>query len=204
MGQDVVSTDVVEAITRTSVESAEHLLRTAGLCPPPVVHVLSRHLASPYIGSVTTRPFYRGADAAAAVTALGLLPSLLCATQLVIAWEYADLCTALELPGPAGFPTALVVVYASLDDHVLGWHPFDLRIGPPGPSGIPTAAPEWGKPERYPGAPLPEPVAELLALWREWRPSDVHATARELAAPGSTLQRVVADVVGCDVGLVLR
>jgi hypothetical protein len=34
-----------------------------------------------------------------AVVALGLLPSMLYATHLVVVWEYADLCTALELRG---------------------------------------------------------------------------------------------------------
>src|SRR5690349_1642457 len=112
--------------------------------------MLSRHLAQPYLGSVATRLFYRGADAAAAVTALGRLPSLLCATQLVVVWEYADLCTALELPDAAQAPNALVVVDADLDRHMLGWHPFELQVGLVGPSGPPTGTPEWGPAASYP------------------------------------------------------
>lgn len=176
--------DVVEAIARASAEGAEELLRAGGWCSPPTVHMLSRHLASPYIGSAATRPFYRGADAAAAVAALGRLPSLLCATQLVVVWEYADLCAALELPHADRGPNALVVVDADLDGHLLGWRPFELHVGPVGPSGLPTGTPEWGAPASYPDAPLPEPVAELLAVWRQWRPGDVHEEARALEAAG--------------------
>lgn len=150
----------------------------------PTVHMLSGHLASPYVGSVATRPFYRGADAAAAVAALGRLPSLLCATQLVVVWEYADLCTALERPAAARAPNALVVVDADLDRHLLDWHPFELHVGLVGPSGLPIGAPEWGPAASYPDAPLPQPVAELLTVWREWRPGDVAAETRALESVG--------------------
>ncbi len=181
---EVATAGVVEAIARAGVEGTEELLRAGGWCPPPTVHMLSRYLVSPYIGSLATRPFYRGVDAAAAVSALGRLPSLLCASQLVVVWEYADLCAALELRGTGPFPNALVVVDAALDGHVLGWHPFELRVGPLGPSGLPTGAPEWGTPASYPDEPLPDPVAELLAVWREWQPGDVQAEAQSLKAAG--------------------
>jgi hypothetical protein len=184
MREDVATADVVEAIAHASVKSAAELLRAGGWCPPPTVHMLSRHLASPYVGHVATRPFYRGADAAAAVAALGRLPSVLCATQLVVVWEYADLCTALELPGVGRAPNALVVVDAALDGHVLGWHPFELHVGPVGPSGLPTGTPEWGPVATYPDMPLLEPVAELLAVWREWQAGDVREVAQALKAAG--------------------
>jgi len=184
MRDRATTANLVETITRASVEGAEELLRAGGWWPPPTMHMFSRHLASPYIGTVATRPFYRGADAAAAVAALGRLPSLLCATQLVAVWEYVDLCTALELPAAARAPNALVVVDADLDGHVLGWHPFELHVGPVGPSGLSTGTPEWGAPANYPRAPLPEPVAEMLAVWREWRPGEVKAEARALEAAG--------------------
>ena len=184
MRRGVGIADVVEAITRASVESADEGLRVGGWCPPPTAHMLSCHLASPYIGSVTTRPFYRGADAAAAVAALGRLPSLLCATQLVVVWEYADLCVALELPNADRAPNALVVVDADLDGHLLGWHPFEFRTGPISPQGLPTATPEWSEPASYSGTPLPAPMAELLAVWRKWLPGDIQTEARALEATG--------------------
>jgi hypothetical protein len=176
--------DAAEAVARASIEGAEQLLREVALCPPPTVHILSRHMAPPYLGYVSSRPFYRGMDAAHAVRELGLLPSLLCATQLVVVWEYADLCTAIDLPNDRGFPTAIVVLDANLDDHVLRWHPFEMRVGPIGSTGLPTVVPEWGSPSQIPGAPLPLPVVDLLARWREWRPGDVGAAIAELEAAG--------------------
>jgi hypothetical protein len=176
--------DAVEAVARASVEGADQLLREVGLCPPRTVHILSRHLASPYVGSVSTRPFFRGQDACEAVTALGLLPSLLCATQLVGVWEHADLCTAVDPPADVSFPTALVVVDAAMKDHVLRWHSFEPHLGEVRVDGLQTINPEWRTPAEIPGAPLPAPVLDLLALWREWRVGDVQAAIAELESAG--------------------
>src|SRR5690242_11127064 len=112
MAEVGVVPDVVDMVDEVSVELADQLLSETGMVAPPTVHILSRLLAPPYLGKVTTRRFCRGDDAALAVTALGVLPSLLLATHVVVVWEYADLCTALELPGEA-FPTGLVVLEAS-------------------------------------------------------------------------------------------
>jgi hypothetical protein len=153
------------------------------------VHILSRLLAEPYIGSVSVRPFYPGRDAAVAVAALGVLPSAFYATHLVVVWEYADLCTALELPGEEGFPTGLVVLEATMDGHVVRWHPFLMHLGPLGPGGLPTVIPEWGRSYRFVDAPLPAPVVQLLAVWRAWRRGDVAETTAELQRAGFRVWR---------------
>lgn len=52
---------------------------------------------------------------------------------------------------------------------------------------IPVTAliwPEWGAVVRHPGAELPTPVAELLAVWRELRRGDVAATRAEPETAG--------------------
>lgn len=176
--------EVVETVAQGSVEGADKLLREFGLCPPPTVHIVSRHLASPYVGSVSTRPYFRGRDASDAVTALGLLPSLLCSTQLVVVWENADLCTAVDPPADVGYSTAIVVLDAGMNDHVLRWHPFEPHLGEGRFDGLQTILPEWRSPAQIPGAPLPAPVMDLLALWREWRVGDVHAAITELESAG--------------------
>lgn len=169
------------------VGAAEELLRTHGLCPPPAVHLLRADANPPYLGMLTCRPFYRGADAATAVASMSALATAAGATDLVLVWEHCDMCTALELPRES-FPSGIVVVEASLREtspdrggsvgaadpagggarggHVVGWYPYLTRFGPPGPSGMPTVDPEWGTPQRVPGGWLPEPVAELLSTWR--------------------------------------
>ncbi|MGD9525203.1 hypothetical protein [Pseudonocardia sp.] len=176
--------DVVDAIAQASVEGADQLLRETALCPPPTLHILSRHLASPYIGSVSTRPFFRGKDACDAVATLGLLPSLLCATQLVVVWENADLCTAVDPPADVGYASAVVVLDATMNDHVLRWHSFEPHLGEVTFDGMQTIRPEWRSPAQFPGAPLPAPVLELLTLWREWRVGDVQAAITELESAG--------------------
>lgn len=176
--------DVVDAIGRASVEGADQVLRAVGLCPPPTAHILSRHLASPYIGSVSTRPYFRGKDACDAVTTLGLLPSLLCATHLVVAWENADLSRAVDPPADVGWATALVVVEADMTGHVLGWHSFEPHLGVARPDGLQPINPEWREPAQIPDAPLPAPIFDLLKLWRQWRVGDVPATIADLETAG--------------------
>jgi hypothetical protein len=166
---------LVDAVESGSVDLADAAVRGDGAVPPPAVHLLHKHVRQPYVGSVAARPFQRGADAAAAVTALGLLPSVVLATRVVVVWEYSDLCAALDLPGEP-FPLGLVVLDADLMEHVVRWHPFQLRGDP--------VRPEWGPVVRHPGAQLPAPVAELLALWRELRRQDIAVTRAELEGAG--------------------
>lgn len=63
---------LVDAVESGSVELADTMPRDGDVCPP-TVHMLCKHLAQPYLGSVATRPFRRGPDSASAVAALGLL-----------------------------------------------------------------------------------------------------------------------------------
>ncbi|WP_300008267.1 hypothetical protein [Pseudonocardia sp.] len=166
---------LIDAVESGSLDLVNAALLRGGAVPPPAVHLLHKHLRQPYVGSVAARPFRRGADAAAAVTALGLLPSVVLATRVVVVWEYSDLCAALDLPG-GPFPLGLVVLDADLVDHVVRWHPFQLRGDP--------VRPKWGPVVRHPGAQLPAPVAELLALWRELRRQDIAETRAELEGAG--------------------
>jgi len=109
---------LVDEIESSVVDGADHLLRTAGFCPPPSAHILAEGTDQPYVGFISCRPFYRGADAAAAITDLGPLPSVLAATRLVVNWEDCDLRTALQVPGDT-FPTAIVTLDADRTDHTL-------------------------------------------------------------------------------------
>lgn len=182
---------LVDAVESGSVELVEKMLTDSGRVCPPTVHVLSKHLPQRYLGSVATRSFRRGADAGAAVAAMGLLPSVVPATRLVVVWEYSDLCAALDLPGwrDGRYPLGIVVLDADLAEHVVRWHPFRMRTdAPSGPAAlIPASArlwPEWGPAARHPGGVLPAPVGELLAVWRELRRGDVAKTRAELEAAG--------------------
>jgi hypothetical protein len=170
-------------------DTTDQLLRDHGLVQPPTVHMLMEGTTLPYQGFITSRPFRRGSDAELAIAALGLLPSVLKATTVVITWEHADLYTALNMPGNRGFPTALAVVDASLDAeefgapaprHALRLYPFDLQVGPLNRDGVPTGIPRWYRPEHYPDGVLAEPIVRLLELWRAQRDHDLAATVAEL------------------------
>jgi hypothetical protein len=120
----------VDRLAESAVATTDAMLRESGFVQPPTVHLLIDSLNPPYLGFLTCREFYRGRDAAAAIAAMGLMGSMLSASRLVVTWENADLCTALQLPGEDGFPAGIVVVDADRRGHVVRWHPMRMHIGP--------------------------------------------------------------------------
>ncbi|WP_035948546.1 hypothetical protein [Parafrankia sp. EUN1f] len=163
------------------LEASEETISQTGFCPQPQVHIFLEDMDAAYVGYVVSRRFYRGDDAASAIAALGVLPSVLMATRLIIAWEDSDLRTALELPGN-GFATGMVLVDASFDRHVLRWHPFRAEAAPAGSAA--RARVTWATPARYENVPLLAPIEALLAVWREFRGDDLERTALELQQAG--------------------
>jgi hypothetical protein len=150
----MTTTHVVAALAESTMSTTEALLREAGAVEPPTVHMLAEDLDQPYVGYVECRPFYRGADAEAAIADLALVPSVLAPTRLVVTWKDADLGAALGVPGV--HPNAVVVLEASLDgDHTMVRYPFDLDSGPAVAPAV--AQPRWGVAERlsYTAARLP-------------------------------------------------
>ncbi|MEV1062784.1 hypothetical protein [Streptomyces sp. NPDC050263] len=176
-------TDLVESLSKVVLRAGEELLRKTGTYPRPLVHILAEDMDQPYVGFVTCRLFYRGADAASALADLGLFPSVLMATRLVVSWEDRDLRTALELPGEP-FANGLVILDAGFEQHTLHWHPFDVEVGEIGPHGTPLVIPHWGTPARIEDVPLLPPIAELLKTWREFRNEDIQETAIRLQEAG--------------------
>ncbi|MFF7247640.1 hypothetical protein ACFZBU_27470 [Embleya sp. NPDC008237] len=181
--------EIVEALTDSILHAGEVLLREHGACPRPQVHILAEDMDQPYVGFVTCRPFYRGADAANALAGLGLLPSVLMATRLVVAWEDCDLRTALEMPGEF-FATGITVLDARFQEHTLRWYPYDVEWGDPSPYGIPTVVPGWRTPARYENVPLLAPIEALLDVWRTFRDDDIQQTATELQDAGYELTMI--------------
>ena len=175
--------ELVGVVERSSLDLADRLWRETGSVCPPTVHLLSKHVNPSYLGSVATRPFYRGADAAHAVSTLGLLPSVVSATRLVVVWEHADLAAALESPEALDgeLPNGLVMVDALMSSHVVRWHGVGFHIGLPGEDLL---IPEWRPVVEHPEGRLPDPVADLLELWRQWRRADVVQVLGELRATG--------------------
>ena len=73
------------------------------------------------------------------------------------------------LPALARDAGLVVVDVPRGGEHEVRWHPMDLVETGMTPDGLPTAVPEWGPRQRILGGRLPEPIVDLLALWREER-----------------------------------
>ena len=176
------TTSVVTEIGKALCAGLDAELRATGGVLAPTVHILAEDLDPPYVGYVSCRRFYRGADAAAAIRELGVLPSVLSATRLVVGWEAQDMNAALEAPvDPDG--TALVL----LDAHVSGaqqalWCPLRCRPGEPAEGALVVA--QWGPPALLEDPLLPGPVEALLAVWRQWLDLDLDETVWGLESIG--------------------
>ncbi|WP_219417704.1 hypothetical protein [Pseudonocardia nigra] len=177
--------EIVAEMERSALAGAESMLRTHGVCARPSVFmfVSSPTLGAVFMGSVTARRYARGQDAADAVRGLGLLPSVLAGPRLLVAWENAELCMAFGEPGEE-FPAGLVMVDATLDDHIVRWHPFTPRYGAKSETMYASVIVEWRAPSEQRGAALPGPVAELLGLWREQRGGNLDVTRAALQRSG--------------------
>lgn len=145
---------------------------------PPQVHLFTDDPSPSYAGCVITRDFHRGEDAAWAIRGLGYPPSTLPASRVLIVWEHADLLISLNAPQSVE-QRALVFLDATIHDYSVTWYPFQASAGPDSPADV-----RWGEPRtaRRPG--LPEPIIEVLDIWREFLPEDFMATVSELEQGG--------------------
>jgi hypothetical protein len=168
--------------------SAEQIKKTA-TAPQPQVHIMAEDMDTPYLGYVVCRRFYRGEDAAAAIAGLGLLPSVLYASRLLVLWEESDLCAALQLPGEPA-ETGLMIVDATLDGHVLRWYPFRAEPAPARSGDM--ASVRWGNPVSYQQIPLLPPVEALLATWRAFHGGDLEQAAAQLQQAGYDINWITA------------
>lgn len=188
----------VAHIEHATVAGVDAALRESGFVQSPTVYLLAEDLNPPLVGYLTCRRFYRGTDAEVAVAAMGVLPAALAVNRLVVRWEHADLCTALELPGPdEGFPPGVVVVDADRHGHVVNWHPMRLRVDESGSAGLPTIVPEWGPVTREVGGELPIPVQRLLEVWRnpgQWSDTELLRVLTSLEQSGYSMRWVQRDV----------
>lgn len=185
----------VDRLDELAVDVAEQVMRESGQLQPPAVHLLLDELTQPYLGYVTCRPFYRGEDAAEAVSAMGLVASMVGATRLVVTWENADMWAALRHSAADIAARAVVVVDAvrAGHDHTLRWHPMRLHEGPLSAGGVPTCRPEWGRASHQHRARLVAPIAELLAVWRApqvWADDELVATYTDMEISGYSMRWV--------------
>lgn len=166
-------TSLAEMLRSTMVKAADDTFRKIGLCPIPQIHVLAENMDQPYLGYIHTRPFYRGEDAAKAISELGVFPAAMGATRVLVAWENRDINVALQTGGEKT-PSAVVFAEATLADHVVHWHPFEIgEIGSVTEYGTHPFVPYWGQAKVRAGARLPEPLAHALRIWRDTPPPDV-------------------------------
>ena len=180
----------VDVIKDVIVSAVADVLPT-GVAPRPQIHVFDDAFDQPYIGYVVCRAYRRGQDAAAAIKELGRIAAAMCATNLVVVWEEADLRTSLLGGDPGQHPNGLAVLDAPLltSAHTLDWHPFQYGTydGSPVYLTNPALGVAWGQATQNPCAPLPEPIQTLLRSWRAPTPfgeAGVERTLREAVGDG--------------------
>jgi hypothetical protein len=188
--------DIVPEMPRLLIEASKGELYATGAVPRPQVHMFAEYTPNKYIGYMVCRRFYRGHDAATAIGDLGVLPSVMKMTRLMILWESGDLATALDRSeGP--FPMGLMLVDATLKRHTLHQHPFDAVPTGQVVDGVPAVRLEWETPRRSEGARLPDPIARLLRTWREPRDDDPMKTQIAFEQSGYELypvERIMQDL----------
>ncbi|TDB88012.1 hypothetical protein E1264_12890 [Actinomadura sp. KC216] len=178
--------NITAELPRALIEASKAELHATGAIPRPQVHMLAEDMEHSYIGFVICRMFYRGQDAATAIGDLGILPSVMKMTRLMILWENLDLSTALDqVTGPS--PRALMLVDAQLSRHTLHKHLFDPVPTGQVVDGVATVSLRWETPQRSENAPLPDPITRLLRTWRELREDDIQQTAIALQRSGYEL-----------------
>jgi CHAT domain-containing protein len=170
--------EMITAVHEAVLSSAETALRDTAMVPPQV-HLFTDDPSPSYAGCVITRDFDPGEDAAWAIRGLGYPPSTLPASRMLIVWEHADLLISLNAPQPVE-KRALVILDATIDDYRVTWYPFQVSAGPESPAGV-----RWDEP-RTSRLGLPEPIIEVLDIWRDFLPEDFAATVSELERDGYT------------------
>lgn len=178
--------DIAAEVPRILIEAAKAELHVTGCVPRPQVHMFAEDMPDPYIGFVTCRSFSRGRDAVTAIGDLGILPSVMKMTRLMILWESSDLAIALDrATGP--FPMALMLLDASLSHHTLHRYPFKPVPTRQIADDMPTVQLEWEPQQRAENASLPAPITRLLQTWRELRDDEIQETAIALQRSGYEL-----------------
>jgi hypothetical protein len=168
--------DIAGEVLGAIIEESEAWIQEAHECPRPQVHILAENMDKPYLGYIICRRFYRGADAASAISHLGRLPSALVATRIFVVWEDRDLRTALEMP--IGRPVqSLCVVDVQAGRHTMLWLPFNVL------QHDSEIVVEWGRPARYDNVSLPAPIEDLIKAWHE-PPDDLERTVLDMQAAG--------------------
>lgn len=141
-----------------------------GVAPRPQIHVIDDTLEQPYVGYVVCRYYYRGRDAMAAISHLGRIAAVMCASHLLVVWEESDLRVSMSGGDPDEHPRGLAVLEAPFlpPTHTLRWQPFQLYTSDGTPLFFTNPAIDvaWGHPSHSSQVPLPEPIETLLMSWR--------------------------------------
>lgn len=152
-----------------------------GSCPPPKVYMFIDDWDPPVVSAISTRPYYRGADAAAAIAHLGAMPASIMATRLLLVWDEYDLRTSLY--GDGDHARGLVAVHATFTGHLLHWYPYTLAIEDP-ERGLSSIQITWDEPLAHPDAPLPDPILRILQCWHQLAEPDPQVVIPRLEAEG--------------------
>ncbi|GAA3607316.1 hypothetical protein GCM10022223_24130 [Kineosporia mesophila] len=151
---------IVAQLRSATLKTLSTIVVPTGVVPPPTLHMFMEDMDQPYAGYVSTRPFYRGEDAARAIARLGQLPATMMASRILLTWEAEDMMLALN--SKTRVPSSLDTVEATFTGHVLHRHPLDYQF-----LGNQVRSVHWRPTERFVNASLPEPIEAALDWWRQ-------------------------------------
>ena len=164
----------VERLDRAAV-SSDSSMRRSGMVSSTVLHVLSDSGDPPYVGSLVSRPFEPGGDAARgggdgrfAGRARGRPDRGVLGTHVPV--------DRVGSPRGARFAAGPSHAGADRTDHEVRFPPFLLATAPDDDCASPVAVPEWGPVTRSVGSAPPEPVWRLLRIWQTQPVSDEDTT----------------------------
>jgi hypothetical protein len=168
-----------------------------GLAQAPKVWMFIDDWDPPVAATISTRPYTRGADAAAAIAELGLMPASIWATRLLVMWDEWDLRTSLY--GEGEYPRGLVAVQATFEGNLLHWYPYTLTVDvPPGAEEVQPIEVlrgiriRWGQPAAHVDAALPGPIEQIVQRWRRLDGPDPTIVIPQLEAAGYDLTSFAA------------
>jgi hypothetical protein len=167
-----------------AVRVVDRSIRRTGLPPPPWA-VMFLAISQPCLmGQVRLRDCRRGTpDAVTAVVGLGLLPSVLAGSRLLVVWDGSLLRLTLGESAGRECRHGLWVLDARLDGHTVRHRRFTVAVTDR-PDGTRSCRPRWEPATVHPDHPLPGPVEGALGLWRQQRRGDVEAARARVQAEG--------------------
>lgn len=178
-------TDTLAAVSDGIHLAAAHALSTTGAALRPHVHLFHSATDPTYSGAAVVKYSTPGVDTHRALTDLGSIAAALNADALLINWEESSLRASLHGPH-RDHPSALVIVKATLTEHILTWQAFSVTRSTSTEEHPFTI--QWGTVAHLTDSSVPAPISTLIGDWRTHKGTlDPATVLPQMTADGHTI-----------------